>query len=120
MPFQVGTKCVNATYTANADGTVGVWNQAINGAGQYTNIRGTARVKNSAEPAALAVTFDNPSRDEFFSSSSSSSRSIRIRPVDQAGDYNVLLSKYDEYSLVYSCRTVPNTSTKMEVMWILS
>lgn len=62
MPFQVGTKCVNATYTANADGTVGVWNQAIDRSGQYTSIRGTAKVKNPAEPAALAVTFDNPSK----------------------------------------------------------
>lgn len=60
MVFQLGTKCVNATYTANPDGSVGVWNQAIDGQGKYTSIRGSARVKNAAEPAGLVVVFDNP------------------------------------------------------------
>lgn len=66
MPFQVGTRCVNATYTANSDGTVGVWNQAIDRSGAYTSIRGSARVKDPAEPAALQVTFDNPSTIPCF------------------------------------------------------
>jgi apolipoprotein D and lipocalin family protein len=99
MVFQIGTRCVNATYTANTDGTVGVWNQAVNRDGQYTSIRGTARVKDAAQPAALAVTFDNPA---------------------QAGDYNVLDTDYDSYSLVYSCRKLPNNGPKFEVIWFLS
>ena len=66
MIFQVGTKCVNATYTANADGSVGVWNQAIDGLGKYTSIRGTARVKDPSEPAALVVVFDNPGKSEHI------------------------------------------------------
>ena len=48
---------MNATYTANADGTVGVWNQAVNWLGDYTSIRGSAKVKNASEPAAFIVTF---------------------------------------------------------------
>lgn len=95
----MGTKCVNATYTANADGSVGVWNQAVDRSGQYTSIRGTAQVKNADDPAALEVTFDNPG---------------------QRGDYNVLATNYNEYSLVYSCRVIPNTDQKFEVAWILS
>ena len=66
--FEFGSKCVNATYTLNDDGTVGVWNQAINFFGQYSSIRGSAAVKNSIEPAALEVTFEKPS--EFLAVSS--------------------------------------------------
>ena len=41
---------------------VGVFNQAINGLGAYTSIRGFAKVKDASEPAALSVVFDNPSK----------------------------------------------------------
>lgn len=64
MIFEIGSKCVNATYTANDDGSVGVFNQAIGFFGGYTSIKGSARVKNSMEPAALEVVFDKPS--QFF------------------------------------------------------
>ncbi|CAF2553846.1 unnamed protein product [Rotaria sp. Silwood2] len=84
--FEIGSKCVNATYTPNSDGTVGVWNQAISLFGKYTSIRGSARVKHSIEPAALEVTFDNP---------------------NQKSDYNVLATDYDTYSLVYAYRNIP-------------
>jgi len=60
--FEVGDRCVNATYTANSDGTVGVWNQAVNFLGDYSSIRGTAKVKNASEPAAFVVTFNSPSK----------------------------------------------------------
>ena len=60
--FEIGSECVNATYTLNADGTVGVWNQAINLLGQYSTIRGSASVKNSMEPAALEVIFEKPGK----------------------------------------------------------
>ncbi|CAF1305321.1 unnamed protein product [Rotaria sp. Silwood1] len=96
--FEIGSKCVNATYTPNSDGTVGVWNQAINFFGKYTSIRGSARVKDSMEPAALEVIFDNP---------------------NQKGDYNVLATDYDTYSLVYACRNIPIIG-KWEFIWFLS
>ena len=59
----MGSKCVNATYTDNKDGTVGVWNQDVNLLGNYTSIRGTAKVKDPSEPAAFIITFDNPGKD---------------------------------------------------------
>lgn len=59
--FEIGSKCVNATYTANPDGSVGVWNQELNWLDDYLSIHGNARVKNASEPAAFIVTFDNPS-----------------------------------------------------------
>lgn len=97
--FQVGNKCVNATYTGNADGSIGVFNQAINGLGAYTSIRGFAKVKDPSDPAALSVVFDNP---------------------NQAGDYNVIATDYNQYALVYSCRKIPTVATKFESAWILS
>jgi lipocalin len=57
--FEIGSSCVNATYTANPNGTVSVFNQDINLFGKYANIRGIARVKDPAVPAAFLVTFDN-------------------------------------------------------------
>ncbi|CAF4011533.1 unnamed protein product [Rotaria magnacalcarata] len=59
--FELGTKCVNATYTLNSDGSIGVWNQAVKFFGSRTSINGTAKVKNASEPGALSVTF--PSAD---------------------------------------------------------
>jgi len=56
--FEFGSRCVNATYTPNPDGSVGVWNQEISLAGDYTSIRGSAKVKNASEPAAFIVTFN--------------------------------------------------------------
>ncbi|CAF4884091.1 unnamed protein product [Rotaria sp. Silwood1] len=97
--FEIGSKCVNATYTPNPDGTVGVWNQAVNWLGDYTSIRGTAKVKNASEPGAFIVTFDNPI---------------------QKGDYNVIKSNYVDYGLVYACRTIPILDVKLEFIWLLS
>lgn len=59
--FEIGNRCVNATYGLNADGTVSVWNQAVNFLDDYTSIRGSAKVKNASVPGAFVVTFDNPS-----------------------------------------------------------
>ncbi|CAF4744128.1 unnamed protein product, partial [Rotaria sp. Silwood2] len=41
--FELGAKCVNATYTVQDDGSIGVFNQAINWFGYYTSINGTAK-----------------------------------------------------------------------------
>jgi apolipoprotein D and lipocalin family protein len=97
--FEVGSRCVNATYTPNADGTVGVWNQAVNFMGDYTSIRGSAKVKNASEPAAFIVTFDNPVRK---------------------GDYNVITSNYVDYALVYACQNIPVIDRELQFIWILS
>ena len=62
MVFQFGMKCVNATYTANADGTISMWNQAISGLGAYISSRAVARLKDPSNPAAMAIFYDNPSK----------------------------------------------------------
>jgi lipocalin len=62
MVFQFGMKCVNATYTANADGTISMWNQAISGLGAYISSRAVARAKDPSNPAAMAIFYDNPSK----------------------------------------------------------
>jgi len=55
--FESGGKCTNATYTANPDGTVGVFNQQIDSNGKYASIQGYAEVKDRNVPGALKVTF---------------------------------------------------------------
>ncbi|CAF1174293.1 unnamed protein product [Rotaria sp. Silwood1] len=64
--FELGAKCVNATYTLNDDGSIGVWNQAVNLFGHYTSINGTAKVKNSAQPGALVVSFNSPNEQKRY------------------------------------------------------
>ncbi|CAF2459638.1 unnamed protein product [Rotaria sp. Silwood2] len=97
--FEIASKCENATYTANDNGTVGVYNQAITAYGGYYSIRGIARVKDPSDPAALGVIFSNPPRK---------------------GDYNVIATNYNEYALVYACESIPIFSYKMEFIWLLS
>ncbi|CAF0930090.1 unnamed protein product [Adineta ricciae] len=97
--FEVASKCENATYTANDNGTVGVWNQAITEYSGYYSIHGIAQVKDPAEPGALEVIFSNPPRK---------------------GDYNVITTDYSEYALVYACEPIPIIGVRMEFIWILS
>jgi apolipoprotein D and lipocalin family protein len=96
--FEVGARCVNATYTPNPDGTVGVWNQEITLVGDYSSIRGSAKVKNASEPAAFIVTFN----------------------TFEKGDYNVITTNYVDYALVYACQNIPIIDRKFEFIWILS
>lgn len=84
MVFEIGSKCVNATYTLNADGTVGVWNQAINLFGKYSTIRGTASVKNSVEPGALEVVFDKPGKSSLRTTLGSECLRLLYFDVEQA------------------------------------
>lgn len=94
-----------------------MWNQAVNLLDEYTSIRGTARVKNASEPAAFVVTFDNPSKECF---AFISFIRILLFVLVQKGDYNVLTTNYDDYALVYACRTVPLLDVKLEFIWLLS
>lgn len=58
--FEIASKCENATYSANPNGTLGVWNQAVTAYGGHYNISGIAIAKNASEPAALEVIFSEP------------------------------------------------------------
>ncbi len=58
--FEIASKCENATYTANPNGTVGVFNQAVVALTGYYTIRGIARPKDPAVPGALEVIFVDP------------------------------------------------------------
>ncbi|CAF2043008.1 unnamed protein product [Rotaria magnacalcarata] len=97
--FEIASKCENATYTDNHNGTVGVYNQAITAYGGYYTIHGVAVAKDPSEPGALEVIFSNPPR---------------------IGDYNVITTNYDEYALVYACQSIPILSYKLEFIWLLS
>ncbi|CAF2064696.1 unnamed protein product [Rotaria magnacalcarata] len=99
--FELGTKCVNATYTLNSDGSIGVWNQAVKFFGSRTSINGTAKVKNASEPGALSVTFPS---------------------AGTTGDYNVISTNYSDYAIVYSCSNIRILFIpfKSEYIWILS
>lgn len=115
--YEVGSTCVNATYTLNADGSVHVLNQAINFLGQFSNIEGTATVKNASEPAAFDLVFNarkcwtflDPILFFFF-----------IALKVQKGEYNVITSDYTQYSLVYACRIIPVVNVKLDFIWMLS
>jgi apolipoprotein D and lipocalin family protein len=56
--FQSSCASSTADYTANADGTIGVFNTCLAGDGSVNStIQGTARVIDSTTPAKLKVTF---------------------------------------------------------------
>lgn len=79
--FEVASKCENATYTLNPNGTVGVWNQAVTRYSGYYSIHGIGVAKDPQNPAALEIIFTNPGKnfhrnelqhiDEFSSSNRS-------------------------------------------------
>ncbi|CAK6968605.1 apolipoprotein D-like [Scomber scombrus] len=79
--FEKG-KCVQATYSLLADGTVKVHNAELLSNGKINSIEGVARVKDPSQPAILGVSFFKGVPD---------------------GPYWVLSTDYQSYSLVYSC-----------------
>ena len=96
---------------------MGVFNQDMNLFGKYATVRGIATVKDPAVPAAFTLTFD---KGELWKIIARTCMTISRSFVGQKGDYNVITSKYDEYSLVYTCQTLPIVGTKLEFIWILS
>ncbi|XP_019958753.2 apolipoprotein D-like isoform X2 [Paralichthys olivaceus] len=75
-------KCVQATYSLLADGTVRVHNAELLPNGKINSIEGVARVKDPSHPAMLDVSF--------------------FKGVPDA-PYWVLSTDYQSYALVYSC-----------------
>jgi len=107
--FEMGSKCVTANYTLNADGTVIVLNGAIEelsyGMGlcpwyQSRVALGEGVVVDQREPAKLGV---------------------RFNPRAPIGKYWVLETDYVTYSVVYSCsRYVEAIPVYTELAWVLT
>merc|ERR1711911_50806 len=97
--FEVGQRCVRATYTDNGDGTIGVLNEATGLFGGPVSISGTAR--QTAPPSGkLAVSFPSAS----FSGE---------------GAYWVLDTDYTSFAVVYSCTPI-TPLLKSQIVWILT
>ncbi|KAL7286283.1 hypothetical protein TKK_0019459 [Trichogramma kaykai] len=97
--FEVGGKCVTATYTLNPNGTVSVENRQINTlTGNPSSIVGHATLKNDNR-AQLSVVFPS-------------------LPVSFDAPYWILDTDYTSYAVVWSCNDFRVFSTRNA--WILT
>lgn len=65
--FEKGLKCVSATYTLLPNGNIEVWNQGIDEKTlERKEVKGSAKVPDSKEPAKLAVTFFWPFYGKYW------------------------------------------------------
>ena len=97
-PFQKGD-CTSADYTLNEDGTVKVVNSELLPSGEYKSVIGTARP--TEDQFRLKIAFS----ESFFA---------KLFP----GDYQVVDTDYETYSVVYSCTSL--ALARVEYYWILS
>ncbi|XP_034100640.1 apolipoprotein D isoform X1 [Drosophila albomicans] len=96
--FEIGKKCIYASYENVDNSTVSVVNAAINRfTGNPTNVTGTAKV---LAPAQLAVTFSK-------------------NQVANKANYLVLGTDYESYAVVYSC-TALTPLAHLKLVWILT
>jgi len=102
--FQIGGKCVRATYTDKA-GNVRVLNEQVDKrSGSYKSITGSARQELNSTRGELIVSFDTV--PEFATGSSP--------------NYLVLDTDYTSFALVYSCTNLPFNVLKTESVWVLT
>ena len=129
--FQIGGKCVRATYTDNGGGTVGVFNEQIKSlwvyrrttyilrillknyldpiwllhfrTGSYGSINGTARL---ADPgyAEFVVNFDKVPCQYWENLETKWNQSILV--TTSTPNYRVLDTDYTSFSIVYNCNTI--------------
>ncbi|XP_034472461.1 apolipoprotein D [Drosophila innubila] len=96
--FELGKKCIYASYEIVDNTTVSVVNSAINRfTGKSTNVTGTAKV---IAPAQLAVSF--------------SKNQVVSKP-----NYLVLGTDYESYAVVYSCNSLTPLA-HLKIVWILT
>jgi len=99
--FQVGLKCVKATYSLNADGSIRVQNDGYNSmSNKETSIVGKAVVPDPSVPAKLAVNFPTSGRAST-----------------PTANYWVLDTDYENYSIVYSCTDL--WLFHADIVWVL-
>ncbi len=97
IPFQKGD-CDVAEYSANLDGTVKVINsEIVNGKSNTAN----GKANTTSDPFRLQVAFSETFIGKLFK-----------------GDYQVLLTDYESFSIVYSCTDLFFARTQF--YWILS
>ena len=105
IPFELMATCTTATYTNNSDGTIGVTNRAWYWYYffSYNVASGKAGI---ASPGKLTVSF-NP-----FGQTAAD-------VTGKTPNYNILLTDYTGYSVVYSCASTWLGLAIDESMWLL-
>ncbi|XP_077295531.1 apolipoprotein D-like isoform X2 [Arctopsyche grandis] len=98
--FELGGKCITATYTPIASGGVKVFNRQLNiKTNQVRTIEGTATLAGAANEGKLSVVFPSI-------------------PFGRAAPYWVLDTDYTNYAVVYSCTDFFIFHT--DIVWILT
>ena len=93
--FEEGAECVTAQYTLNQDSSITVLNsQYLVEEAEKTNITGTAHCTGAQ-------------------------CSVKFFTYAPAGDYRVVATDYEDFSIVYSCNDILGIA-KLEYLWILS
>ncbi|XP_045607637.2 apolipoprotein D [Procambarus clarkii] len=104
--FELGGRCITATYSDKGNNKIRVLNEQISVFGNIpNNIVGTAQFVNlQSGEAKLSVSFDN-----FLWAG--------MGPVGGAGNYWVLETDYQNYSVVWSCQDL--VAVNKQILWIL-
>jgi lipocalin len=98
IPFQKGD-CDQATYSLNADGSVRVENTEQRADGKKTTVIGKATL--TSDPFRLQISFSDSWIGKLFK-----------------GDYQVVDTDYESFTVVYSCSDL--YVARAEFVWILS
>ena len=102
IPFEIGSKCVQAKYEATEDGPVAVTNYAYIWAYGWFSMGGFAYELDPIQAeGSLFVTFNDEKPTE-----------------DTQGNYNVISTDYDSYTIVYSCSQ--HTWWNYSYLWLLT
>ena len=100
--FEIGAGCVQADYGLNDDGSLSVKNSAHRFFFGWSSIEGSGVESNVTGPGTFNVNLHGePS-------------------ADKAGNYNVIDTDYDTYTVVYSCKEKFGGLISTDYFWILA